>query len=210
MDATRSAATAVVIGAAGDLLMQIFQRQQVAVDLQDPLDTARTARLAAYRMFHAPFIDAAWRLLDTRIRIGGVRGVFAKVLADQTLLMPPSLFTFFLSQGVMEGLSVEQSLARAVDSLVPTATVCLPYWGCVHMLTFSVVRSSMRIAWASTAAVGWNAYMSLQNQRAVARERACTTPSCEPTGATRAADGIGPTEPGLFVACEREGSHKRR
>ena len=59
---------------------------------------ARAARLATFRMLHAPLVDTAWRAFDAHIRVGGARGVLAKVLADQALLMPPSLFAFFLTQ----------------------------------------------------------------------------------------------------------------
>ena len=46
----------------------------------------------------------------------------------------------------------------------------MPFWASVHSLTFSVVPLRLRIAWASTAAVAWTAYMSSLNQQACDRE----------------------------------------
>ena len=50
----------------------------------------------------------------------------------------------------------------------------LPFWLSVHTVTFGVLPPYYRIAWASFAAVFWNAYMSHVNQiavRAAAEER---------------------------------------
>ena len=173
-NAARSSVAAGLIGAVGDVLMQCIaehRRSSSALGLTIPaeLDTARTARLATYRFFHAPFIDAAWRAFDARVTFGGARAVLTKIALDQSLLMPPSLAIFFYSQGLMEGCDHGQCLARARDSLLPAAAVCLPYWCLVHLVTFSAVPTNMRIAWTAFAAVGWNAFMSDANQRAVQR-----------------------------------------
>lgn len=153
------------IGAAGDALMQY--REGLA-----EWDASRTARLSAFRLCHAPVVDACWRVFDRRIALSGPAGVAARVVADQGLLMPPSIFSFFLSQGMLEGLSAEASFTRAVDSFVPAVTICLPFWCTVHTLTFGIFPPHWRMVWASVCAVGWNALMSRENQRAIAREEA--------------------------------------
>jgi len=184
--AVRSAATAAVVGSVGDVLMQMIERRNTLNAApngkQVPIDTTRTVRLATYRMFQAPFVDAVWRTFDERIPFGGAAGVIAKVVADQALLMPPSLVLFFLSQGAMEGLAAEQCVARVRASWLPSAMVCLPYWCVMHLFTFSVVPPNLRIAWSSTAAVGWNAALSMQNQLAIQREAECE-PRDEPSKA---------------------------
>ena len=163
----RNMATAAVIGATGDVLMQHRERPRGPAEL----DTGRTARLVCYRMVHAPVIDSCWRYFERRIPFGGAPRVAALVFADQALLMPPSVFCFFLSQGVMEGRSVEESLARARDTFLPNASICLPYWCTVHVFTFGVFAARWRMAWASLCGVGWNAICSWQNQDAIMREQ---------------------------------------
>ena len=113
MQSLRAAATAGVIGVAGDLLMQWKEGRR-------SVDWARAGRLAAFRTVHAPVIDYSWRFFDRAIPFTGAVGVAARGVADQGLLMPPSLVAFFLSQGAMEGLSAEACVARAKDAFIPT------------------------------------------------------------------------------------------
>ena len=161
-------ATAGVIGAAGDTLMQLRE----GVTLASQLDTGRTARLVSFRMCHAPVVDAAWRFFDARIPFKGIPGVLARVFADQGFLMPPSITLFFVSQSVMEGCTLGESVRRAKDGFVPAALKCLPFWCTVHCVTFGVVAPRYRMAWASLCAVAWNAIISSENQEAIRRELA--------------------------------------
>ena len=100
---------------AGDLLMQWREGRR-----SDTFDFVRAGRLAAFRAVHAPVIDYSWRFFDRWIPFTGAPGVVARVVADQTLLMPPSLVAFFLSQGAMEGLSAAACVERVQDAFVPT------------------------------------------------------------------------------------------
>ena len=113
MQSLRAAATAGVIGVTGDLLMQWKEGRR-------SVDWARAGRLAAFRTVHAPVIDYSWRFFDRAIPFTGAVGVAARVVADQGLLMPPSLVAFFLSQSAMEGLSAEACVARTKDAFIPT------------------------------------------------------------------------------------------
>eukprot|EP00406_Dinophysis_acuminata_P022507 CAMPEP_0179334330 /NCGR_PEP_ID=MMETSP0797-20121207/65878_1 /TAXON_ID=47934 /ORGANISM="Dinophysis acuminata, Strain DAEP01" /LENGTH=173 /DNA_ID=CAMNT_0021047595 /DNA_START=48 /DNA_END=566 /DNA_ORIENTATION=- len=159
-------ATAGVIGAVGDVSIQLIEGSAPA-----DLDPRRTARLSVYRSVQAPIVDMAWQRFDRWITLPGMLGVAAKVVADQSLLMPPSLVCFFTSQGLMEGLSWEASLDRVRRSWLPTLQVCAPFWCTVHLCTFSLIPSHLRIAWASFAAVFWNAYISHANRQAQLSEQ---------------------------------------
>eukprot|EP00929_Paragymnodinium_shiwhaense_P007626 TRINITY_DN111536_c0_g1_i1.p1 TRINITY_DN111536_c0_g1~~TRINITY_DN111536_c0_g1_i1.p1 ORF type:complete len:198 (-),score=34.10 TRINITY_DN111536_c0_g1_i1:356-949(-) len=164
MLALRQAATAGVIGCVGDLLMQ--HREGV-----ESFDPYRTGRLAIFRVFQAPWVDAMWRMFDRVVPFKGPLGVATKVVADQTLIMPPSMLTFFFSMGVMEGLEVQEAAARSLASFPSTAQASLPYWCTIHSVTFSVIPPNWRIAWAATCAVAWNAFISGQNQKARTTEK---------------------------------------
>ena len=167
MRALRSAATAGVVGAAGDWLMQWREGVQAVGEM----NLERTSRLVAYRSLHAPCVELGWGFFDRRLSsVVGLPGVIARVLCDQLILAPPSIAVFFLSQGAMEGLPWTACVARTRASFWPTYGVCFPFWCCCHMLTFSVIPADLRIAYASCCGVLWNAIISGHNQQAVLRE----------------------------------------
>ena len=140
------------------------------------VDPERSARIASFRALQAPIIDYAWRAFDAGLTArGGVlaagpAGAAARALADQCLLAPPSIAAFFITQGVLEGLSLSDSVERVRSSFIPAYSVAFPFWTCAHMITFGCVRPDWRIAWSSVIAVFWNAFMSGQNQQARKRE----------------------------------------
>lgn len=116
-------------------------------------------------------MEAGWGFFDRRLAsVGGAAGVAARVLSDQLILAPPSVAVFFISQSLMEGLSLSACAERTSAAFWPTYQVCFPYWCCCHVLTFSVVPPGMRIAYASCCGMLWNAIISGQNQAAIQRE----------------------------------------
>ena len=194
----RSAATAGVIGSAGDALMQWQERASSSVDgTTSSIDAARSARVATFRAVQAPIIDSAWRFFDARLLArggalaAGVRGAAARALCDQCLLAPPSIAAFFLTQSAFEGLSAAESVERARTSFADAYAVAFPFWSCIHMVTFGLIRPDWRIAWSSFIAVFWNAFMSGQNQEARTRERAGAAVSATGKGAEDSVGGEG-------------------
>ena len=177
----QQSAVAGVIGVAGDGLMQMKEMQakeemefdcvrswqefNCARSWQE-FDCARAVNLACFRMAQAPIVDLIWQSFDRRITVAGPAAVGLKVLGDQLLIAPPSLTAFFICQSALEGESTSASVERAKTMFAPTYTLCLPFWCCVHTVTFGLIPSHFRIAWASLCAVGWNAFLSNQNQTA--------------------------------------------
>jgi len=116
----------------------------------------------------APLVEAGWRFFDRRlVHITGAGGVVVRVLCDQCLMAPPSLVGFFVTQGTLEGKSLQASLERASTCFWPTYAVCFPFWCTCHLLTFSVVPPKWRMAYASCCGVMWNAIISGRNQEAI-------------------------------------------
>jgi hypothetical protein len=111
-------------------------------------------------------LDLIYQGFEKYITIAGPLGVAAKVAADQTLIAPWSLLAFFYCQSKLEGRSEDSSRSRATTMLIPTYKACLPFWCVVHTITFGLIPSQHRIAWASLASVGWNAFLSNANQTA--------------------------------------------
>ena len=164
------------ISATGDILLQVKE------GLRDPerWNARQTANIAAFRCVHGPLVDACWRWFDVRLPYAGaMRGAVLRALTDQIVLMPPSLVSFFVAQGLLEGLSIDDSFARVTDSFVPTAQIALPFWTFVHTITFSAFPTHLRMPFAQCAAVIWNALASEQNQIARRRERERRDARCE-------------------------------
>jgi len=117
-----------------------------------------------------PVIDVCWRQFDKVLPAGRI-GVLLKIVADQGLLMPPSIAVFFLSQSALEGMSWSGCWERTRDSFWPAVKICLPFWSVAHLVTFGFMRPNLRVPWAMSVAVLWNALLSEQNQLAVQREQ---------------------------------------
>ena len=157
-----------VISSIGDILMQMRDGVRRPMDW----DTRRTANLAGYRTIHGPIVDRCWRWFDARLPLPTpLVGAMIRAGADQCFLMPPSLIAFFVSQGLLEGLSLDESTLRAKEQLIPAAKIAIPFWLTVHTVTFAAFPPHLRMVWAQTCAVLWNALCSEQNQIARRRER---------------------------------------
>jgi hypothetical protein len=165
--------TAGGIGIAGDMAMQVLEQRKQGVT---KIDHARSARLSAFRIVQAPFLSVAWRTFDRWVPWPGASAVAAKVFLDQLLLMPPSMSSFFMTQGLMEGLPLQDCLKRTQETLPSTMLRCVPYWCTVHIVTFGFIPVTYRIAWTSLAAVGWNMYISHVNADARRREEEALAP----------------------------------
>ena len=168
--AATSAATAAVIATTGDVLMQMQEQrwrgERGGPDAvaPPPIDTARTARLIAYRVFQAPILETAWRTMDATLPGKGAVHVLCMVAADQLLLLPPWTVIFYYSQARMEQRDHAEGVRRVREKFVPTLRVGVPFYVLVHLVTFGVMPVHLRIAWVSTCGVAWNAFLSWSNQ----------------------------------------------
>ena len=157
-------ATAGFIGSAGDVLVQRYERPQLTLT---HVDTARTARVATYRVLQAPLLHIFWSHFDvwaTTLRLSGGRAVAFKVVCDQALCSPFFNVSFYASQSSLEGRSLHECCKRVMAGFWPTWLAGFQYYGAVHCFTFSIIPPAYRIAWNSVAAVLWTAYLSHSNQ----------------------------------------------
>jgi len=130
------------------------------------LDRPRTGRLVAFRVCQAPICDKIYQTFDFVIRIPGLAGAVTKAATDQALVMPPSYILFYISQAVGEGRSVDEALNRVRSQMGPTCKILVPFWLCMHTVTFSVIPEHLRITWGACCAIFCNAIGSGLNQQA--------------------------------------------
>lgn len=142
--------------------------QRYLSDGQAEINNARTARLAAFRAFQGPLMEAAWRAFDVRYAIlSPARQVAAKVVSDQILLMPPFTFLFFCSQAILDG---SWNLSRAWRAFPESLSFQWPFWCVMHTLTFGFIPPTFRVVWFSAAAVFANGYLSFLNEKSAQEE----------------------------------------
>jgi hypothetical protein len=183
--------TAVVIGCSGDAVIQRMEASWSKDPRPQPLaaaaatataggaaavahahaehehDWGRSGRMAAFRLPQAPLLAHVWGKFDAwalRLGLVGAPAVAFKVGCDQALLNPTVTTAFFTSQGLMEGCSLTEVGDRVAKGFWPTVTAAFQYWVFAHAITFGVVPVKYRVAWSSTAAVAWTAYLSHANQ----------------------------------------------
>lgn len=157
------------IGALGDLGAQFVEKSYLVKE-DEEMDTARTARLVAFRAVQGPLMAAAWTVFDRRFSfLSPVKRVVAKVVSDQIFLMAPFTFFFFLSQAAMDG---TWNLSRALVLFPESLAFQLPYWCVTHTFTFGYVPPKYRVLWFSSAAVFANGYLSFVNERSAREDRA--------------------------------------
>ena len=78
--------------------------------------------------------------------------------------MPGFTLSFFMYQALLEGETLTAAFERTTTGFWPTVRICAPFYMCAHVVTFGVVPPHYRIAWASSAAVLWTAFLSYSNQ----------------------------------------------
>ena len=169
----KACTTAGAIATLGDIGMQLREQQvstKRAVALAD-VDSGRTARIVAYRVLQAPLVELSWRALDSRLPLRGAAHAALVVGADQLFLLPTWTAIFYYSQSAMEGRSHGEGAERVRDKFWPTITAGVPFYTCVHAVTFGVLPPQLRLAWFSTCGVLWNAFLSSTNEDAAARAR---------------------------------------
>lgn len=165
---------------AGDLLCQGFTMHPAAASSEPSCSAARQSRSLppgswdgdrTARMFlwgtvcNGPFGHIWYRCLDRVVHsrgIGGARGIFVKVAADQLVFTPPLTFLYFIWQHVLstKTLALVPASDFALAHLWPTLRVNFVYWSAVHIITFSFVPLSYRVAFVAVKNFFWGAWLS--------------------------------------------------
>lgn len=100
-----------------------------------------------------------------------VFSIAVKVLVNQAVFTPIFNSYFFGMQSALSGASMREVVER-IKHTVPTSLVnSWKLWPAVTAFSFAFIRLELRPLFAGSIAIGWQAYLSLLNQRAVKMER---------------------------------------
>lgn len=109
-----------------------------------------------------------FQMLDKYVTVGSllVRSV-QKVVLDQFLLGPIFLGIFFLYNGFLEGHTLAGIRRKLETSYYDVWITGLKLWPTVQLVNFMLVPLHLRIVFAGIVALGWNAFMSIVNERSL-------------------------------------------
>jgi len=162
---TQSISTAALF-ALGDAIAQTTVEQTPSYDL------VRTSKLAFFGGFiSGPSLVTWYRLMEHIITFKRpITSLLTRVALDQSVFAPTFLLVFFCSQGFLSGESPHAIRDRLRMAYSQTLLNNYRLWPAVQLLNFYFVPLQHRVLVVNTVALGWNAYLSVVNQRANVRE----------------------------------------
>lgn len=176
----------------GDLLSQYITSSPPPSETKDGDEPAKDEKVTTFRNAYDPKRTARALIIGGIISIPSYRwflwlgtvfnykskalSISTKVVFNQFTFTPAFGCTFFGSQQVLEHVMKgewpeSEDVVKRIKDTVPTAWVnSWKVWPAVTALSFSVVPVDLRSLFAGVAAVGWQAYISVLNQRALRQE----------------------------------------
>lgn len=149
----------------GDVIAQKGIERCVEFDYQ------RTLKLCTFgTILSGPAMVLWYRLLAGRVRFGNpTNAVLARVALDQLLFAPTFLAIFYLYNGVADtaGDSVDftEIKERMNNSYLDTLKTNWLIWPVVQLGNFRLVPLNYQSLVVNTVALGWNSYLSVQNNK---------------------------------------------
>lgn len=137
-----------------------------------PLVVFLFRRLAGFMVwgFILAFVQVWWYLfLQIYSNDPTIVATLRKVLTDQLLFLPISLFCFFqYGTRVLEGGSSDDASAKLRQVYFSTLVINWSLWIPVQSINLSIVPRSMQVPFSSTIGVFWNCFLSWRSSRAAA------------------------------------------
>ncbi|KAM9496431.1 mitochondrial inner membrane protein Mpv17 isoform 1-T2 [Clarias gariepinus] len=111
-------------------------------------------------LFVGPVIGGWYRVLD-RLVIGTTKTTaLKKMLIDQVCFAPCFLGTFLVICGTLNGLTVEENVAKLKRDYMDALITNYYLWPAVQIANFYFIPLHHRLAVVQVVAVAWNSYLS--------------------------------------------------
>ena len=125
----------------------------------DNYDYYRTLRMTTYGLLVAGPLMVAWyKFLSSKFPL-----VSHRVIVDQLLAAPTSVFLFFSVNGILEQKTVGEIRGRLETEYWPVLKANYMVWPLVQVVNFRFVPVYGQTIFVGGLAVGWNAFLSLRN-----------------------------------------------
>ncbi|KAK3522719.1 hypothetical protein QTP86_030789, partial [Hemibagrus guttatus] len=124
-------------------------------------DIRRTTKMMSIGFFFVgPVIGGWYRVLD-RLVIGATKSsALKKMLIDQACFAPCFLGTFLGICGILNGLTVEENVAKLKRDYTDALIANYYLWPAVQIANFYFIPLHHRLAVVQIVAVAWNSYLS--------------------------------------------------
>ncbi|KAI1897562.1 hypothetical protein AGOR_G00084540 [Albula goreensis] len=121
----------------------------------------RTAKMMSIGFFFVgPVIGGWYKVLDTLVT-GGTKGAaLKKMLFDQVAFAPCFLGTFLVISGALNGLTVDENIAKLKRDYTDALISNYYLWPPVQIANFYFIPLHHRLAVVQIVAVVWNSYLS--------------------------------------------------
>ncbi|KAF7732139.1 Protein required for ethanol metabolism [Apophysomyces ossiformis] len=130
-------------------------------------DMGRTLRMAGFGgVVAGPVLSTWYRFLELNIKASTpFKTLAAKVAMDQCIFAPVFIGTFFSVQGLFEGKSVNEIRSKLENGYTTALMSNYKLWPAVQFFNFYFTPLNYRLMVSNLVSLGWNAYLSLVNQK---------------------------------------------
>ncbi|SPO04056.1 related to glomerulosclerosis protein Mpv17 [Cephalotrichum gorgonifer] len=134
--------------------------------LASPFDFERLIRFMAYGLGMAPVTFKWFRFLEWMFPItktSAFAPALKRVIADQLLFSPCSIFIFFVVMTVAEGGGKRAVSNKLRDMYFTTLKTSYLVWPAVQIINFRLMPIQLQLPFVSCISIAWTAYLSLAN-----------------------------------------------
>lgn len=145
-----------LVGVGDVISQQLIERRGLAHH-----NVLRTAKMMSIGfVFVGPVIGSWYRVLDRLVTGATKSSAMKKMLLDQLCFAPVFLASFLGLSGALNGLTVEQNLAKLRRDYSDALISNYYLWPPVQIANFYFIPLHHRLAVVQIVAVGWNSYLT--------------------------------------------------
>ncbi|XP_051909586.1 protein Mpv17 isoform X2 [Hippocampus zosterae] len=145
-----------LVGVGDVISQQLIERRGLAQH-----DARRTAKMMSIGFFFVGPVVGSWYKVLDRLVVGGSKSAaIKKMLIDQLCFSPCFLGAFLSLSGVLNGLSVEQNVAKLRRDYTDALISNYYLWPPVQIANFYFIPLHHRLAVVQVVAVAWNSYLT--------------------------------------------------
>ncbi|XP_061602438.1 protein Mpv17 [Cololabis saira] len=121
----------------------------------------RTAKMMSVGFFFVgPVVGSWYKLLDRLVTGGSKSAAMKKMLADQICFAPCFLGGFLSISGALNGLTVEENVAKLKRDYTDALILNYYLWPPVQIANFYFIPLHHRLAVVQLVAIAWNSYLT--------------------------------------------------
>ncbi|XP_026196441.1 protein Mpv17 [Anabas testudineus] len=145
-----------LVGVGDVISQQVIERRGLAQH-----NVRRTARMMSIGFcFVGPVIGSWYKVLDKLVVGGSKSAAMKKMLVDQLCFAPCFLGAFLCITGALNGLTVEENVAKLKRDYTDALISNYYLWPPVQIANFYFIPLHHRLAVVQVVAVAWNSYLT--------------------------------------------------